>query len=314
MTWPCLICNNPVETESDVFDCLQCFGCKKWLHPNCAKIGQKEYQEYCRSENKHWICSPCVQSEGKPKSEQDMKLDMLLDLIPLIHNIGSRMNDLEKHVNDLSGPKLEKKIEEVVDKKLAAALEEQKDIDSRKRNLIIVNLKESTKKDIKGKCEDDLLRVRNLVSEVVDSSTVHPEEIMEPVRFGDIPKKGEKPRVLRVSVRTEEMKSTIVKKMREKNRDIPFQERIYFNEDYTRKQREEYNGLKEELKRRTEAGEPNLGIRRGKVVTVKKKAIQSHASNKDENQEDDIDDNDDESLAEAAKELEARAAKANGKR
>ena len=303
MTWPCLICNDSVETENEVFDCLQCFGCKKWVHPKCAKISPNEYQDYCTNENKHWVCSPCVQENYAPVKDHDAKLDRLMEIIPLVRTIGTRMNDLEKHYQEISGPKLEAKIEEVVDKKIAQALEEQKDIDRRRKNLIVVNVKESTKKDLKMRNEDDLNFVRDLVREVVD---IQDDDISDPLRFGDVPKKGEKPRVLRVSCKTEELKDDIVKNMREKNKTIPFQERIYFNTDYTRKQRETYNTLKKEVKARTDQGEANLGIRgsgsRMKIVTLKPK--QRFGQGRD----DDLDDGNDDELAAAAQEVDASKA------
>ena len=55
------------------------------------------------------------------------------------------------------------------------------------------------------------------------------------------------------------------------NNNVPFKKRIYVNHDFTKKQRENYKLLREELKARTLKGEKNLAIRGNRIVTIKPK-------------------------------------------
>ena len=70
-----------------------------------------------------WICHPCLESKREIQARSDTRLDKLLDLIPLVHTLTARIQSLEER---LTGESLEVKIEEVVDRKLAEVMEEQK--------------------------------------------------------------------------------------------------------------------------------------------------------------------------------------------
>jgi hypothetical protein len=177
------------------------------------------------------------------------------------------MESLEK---GLMGEKLEEKIEEVVDRKLAELWEEQVEVEKRKCNLVIWNLKESAKTEIEEKKRDDLAAVKLLLSKVVE---IEEGEVVEPVRLGKGTQVGTRPRMLRVTVKSEDKKKEILRKAPELNANIRDQaKRVYINPDYTQKQREQQKKLRDEKKRRTDAGEQNLAIRNGKIVQLKPRA------------------------------------------
>ena len=91
-----------------------------------------------------WVCQPCLNLKKTPKTEVDVRLDKLLGLIPLVKSLHKRMESLEEGM----GKKLDEKIEEVVDRKLEELMDEKMEIDKRRNNLILVNLKESAKTEI----------------------------------------------------------------------------------------------------------------------------------------------------------------------
>ena len=152
-----------------------------------------------------------------------------------------------------------------MDRKLAEAMEEQREIDKRKNNLIIVNMKESTRVEIEERKYDDLTAARTLFERVV---SLDQGDVVEPVRLGRMG--GNLPRMLRVTVKSEEKKKEILRKAHELNSSVTdSKKKVYINSDYTQKQRETYKALRAEKHRRTEEGEQNLVIRNGKIVVGK---------------------------------------------
>ena len=132
--------------------------------------------------------------------------------------------------------------------------------------MLIVNLPESRNPDIKARMNydmDEVYRIFNLFVEFRDSDV----ETM-PVRLGRI---SDKPRLLRVTLKSEHMLNTIVNKAREQNHLLnPYErdprKKIYINKDYSEKERIQRKKAVDEKKERERNGETNLEIRRGKVV------------------------------------------------
>lgn len=276
-SWPCIFCGEECTENQEGrpgFDSINCFGCKQWAHQSCAKLTNSQFSNMVRSKNMHWVCTPCADADKVPVTEKDSRLDKLLDIIPVIRSMSSRMTDLEKHVQDISGPKLDEKIEKIVDRKMKEMMEEKSEIEKRKNNLIIVNLSESKKANEKERVESDTRAIKHILAQIVD---LDDDEKIDPIRLGNPPKKGEKPRLVKISVKSEDKKQEIIRKARSLNDCKPFEKRVYFNPDFTPKQREDYRRLKEEVKQRTEAGERNLVIRGYKIVQ-KKPSLQNHTN------------------------------------
>jgi hypothetical protein len=265
--YQCIYCDAACEEEDD--KCIECFVCKNWSHQKCAKLTDEVFSTLTDPvfENLQWVCQPCMETKKEVQSRDDARLDALVSLIPMVHAMSARMESLEK---GLMGEKLEEKIEEVVDRKLAELWEEQVEMEKRKCNLVIWNLKESAKTEIEEKKKDDLAAVKLLLSKVVE---LEEGDVVEPVRLGKGTQVGTRPRMLRVTVKSEDKKKEILRKAPELNANVRDQaKRVYINPDYTQKQREQQKKLRDEKKRRTDAGEQNLAIRNGKIVQLKPRA------------------------------------------
>jgi hypothetical protein len=262
----CIYCDSACEEIDD--NCIECFVCKNWSHQKCAKVPDEIFKSLTDLGCLQWVCQPCMESKQEAQSRDDARLEALLSLIPMVHAMSARMESIEK---GLMGEKLEEKIEEVVDRKLAEMLQEQMEVEKRKCNLVIWNLKESTKLEIEDKKKDDLTAVKSLLSKVVQ---LEEGDVVEPIRLGKGTQLGTRPRLLRVTLKSEEKKKEILKKAPDLNKNVRDQaKRIFINPDYTQKQREQQKKLREEKKRRTDEGEQNLAIRNGKIVQVKPRAI-----------------------------------------
>ena len=110
---------------------------------------------------------------------------------------------MEKNVEDKINNNLDKNITEKIDQvtnvKLHVAFEDYDEKLWRRKKLLVCNLQESTKKAIDDRKKDDLDRVLPLLNKVakIDESDLE----STPVRVGKV---GNKPRMLRLSLRSEE--------------------------------------------------------------------------------------------------------------
>jgi len=164
-----------------------------------------------------------------------------------------------------TGASLDEKIEKMVEEKVSEAMEERVEKEQRKLNLIVVNLPESREKEADAKKNDEILKVKELFRKMCPE--LEKEEVKDPVRLGR--EGGNKPRMLRVRVESEEGKQKILKNMRKLNVGVEAGKRVFINPDFTPKEREKNKELRAELKQRIDGGEKDIGIRGGKIVQVK---------------------------------------------
>ena len=154
-------------------------------------------------------------------------------------------------------------------------MEENEEKEKRKLNIIICNLPESQAESPEERKNDDQERVRDLMGKIC---YVQRSEVNNPVKLGKIQiGKNTKPRLLRMVVKTVEAKKKIMQNVSELGKHIMKGEnRIYVNNDTTKKEREQIKSLKADLNQRKSDGETNLRIdyKAGKIVKSTPK--QSH--------------------------------------
>ena len=205
-----------------------------------------------------WVCPTCVKGEGIKKGAVEAKIDRLQEMISVL------TAKIERLENGSDGTNLEDKIEKMLDKKLAEKLEEKSEREDRKNNLIIVNLPESKMTTVEDRKKDDIKQLMDLVKE--QNPELESETLEEPVRLGKVG--GTRPRLLRVKVKSQEVKTEFLK-VRLNAEGVSQDKRVYINPDYTPAERENNKKMREELKNRIKNGEKDIGIRGGKIVTVK---------------------------------------------
>lgn len=266
--WQCLVCEDTCDEEFANEPSIECVNCKCWSHRSCADLTRDAYSLLQNSHSLHWMCKGCTNGERNDlkKTRSDNKLDSILAMMQAMTN---RFEGLEKKMIDPEN--LEEQIEEVVDRKLKEALEETQEKEKRKKNLLIVNMKESRSEDAEQRKRDDLQEIKRVLEPVIDLQV---EDLSDPTRLGQIG--GRRPRMLKVTVKTEEKKKEIIRKAQGINEGIEnVTDRIFFNPDLTKKEREESKKLRDELKKRRNEGEKDLVIRNGKIV-VQQSGPQGH--------------------------------------
>ena len=192
--------------------------------------------------------------------------------------IAEQLPAIDQKVKDIVdmhiGNALENFEEDIINKKIDDALQEYNEREWRKKNAILVNIKESRKPSIPEKQEDDLVVVTRIFNRIADFKGLDDLEHY-PVRIG---KPGDRPRLLRVTFRHEFMARIMIQRAREMNDAInPFEQdkkkRIYVNRDFTFREREMRRELKNELKVRQSRGEKNLTIRRNQIVEIQQNQV-----------------------------------------
>ena len=150
---------------------------------------------------------------------------------------------------------------------------EMKEIESRRLNMICLNLPESRKSDLNERKEEDLELLHNLMQNRMD---LDPGEIKvnKLIRLGRraISEEGViKSRPLRFTVELFEHKRDILKvnSLLRTSGDSVFSN-VYFTPDLTKNQCKLAFELRVERRLREKKGEQNLKISRGKIITVKK--------------------------------------------
>ena len=274
--YPCGVCDKAVQSG------IQCNGCKRWHHNDCPGVGinDSEIQLFSKCKKFKWFCRICDKdvTEILTHFEKFKKFSSLIEnqkneikatkeaLDTKINQVLTRLNNLEK-----DGPKLNKKIEEKITEITASNpskidIEEQKQIEMRKKNIIFFGLPEPQNENLEGKLEEEYA----YLSEALQTGEydLERDEITDMFRLGKISEEGDaKPRPLLVKFRDEVTKQDVLTStgkcsIRNNNEVI----RIFASTDMTKKQREEHKKLRSTLKARKDAGEDNLIIRNGKIV------------------------------------------------
>ena len=137
--------------------------------------------------------------------------------------------------------------------------------EKRKSNLIFFKLPEKANADIKGRAKDDLAAISKVCKEDLD---IEPPKAVKTFRLGKFNKgKQDNARPIKVICQTEEESARVLKRLSEmRGEKNPKLESIFIVQDRPFEERQSYKKLRVELKRRQEAGEENLVIRKGKIT------------------------------------------------
>jgi len=241
-------------------DSMECGVCKKWCHKKCTKLTDERYKylQKCGSEIL-WGCAKCRDSEERSSSASRLEAKVE-SMMAMMTKLMGRLIELEE---DRSKSKIEEKIEETVERKVQEVMNETNEREKRKLNVVFVNVPEGDGENGEERKKGDLAKVVELVGKI---SEVGKDEIGSPVRLGGrMIGSDSRPRLLRVTVKTEEAKRKLLANARKLSEGKDAKHRIYINQDRTPREREEYKKLREELVRRQKE-EPDLVIRGGRIV------------------------------------------------
>ena len=293
LSYLCPICENEVSEQDES---IECYRCEKWIHFRCSDLTRERFEVLREStDSMQFFCECCVIKNRMDKESQksgtyglssasttrdnahtftgggacggacgglESRLDAMMAKLCSLETKITKLDSIE------TGAQLDKKIKTVVDKELTAALDERDEIDKRKRNLVVFGMKESSGTSDAEKIRNDVIRVRTMISKM------EPElaniRIVDPVRLQS-EKNKDKPRLLKFKVENEDIKERIVRGSIRVNKTVDKDRQIYFNNDFTPKQRAAHKELKEQLKEKKRVTGEDDWVIRGRDIVKKPK-------------------------------------------
>ena len=266
--WICTGCDKALEDNSS--EVIECHNCKQWCHSHnrCSDLTKHQFE--CLKEGGNFILWLCPKCRHQDRTETQDRVETKLDcVLKLLQNLTARMDSMEDNHKACSTEAIDTKISQAVEKKVEEYLGETQEKEKRKLNIIITNLPESQKDTPEDRRDDDISRVLTFVRKATEGERINLEELENPVRLGGIRiGSNVRPRPLKMTVKDETTKMTILRNAFKANKDVQPLNRIYINEDSTPKEREKFRKLRAELTERRDRGEQNLMInyREGKIV------------------------------------------------
>ena len=260
-------------------DAIQCEMCGDWEHKQCAKVSDELYVVLDKvPDNVKFFCTPCS------------------SVVPRVLKFYNDMNDCTKVVNEKISF-LENKLSQgltniskqfseqlkIIESKLADApvvmdqetsqsqskpvtvdtaskiVDEYRDREMRKSNIIIFNIPEPKSVDSAQWKKEDIA-VINAIAEELGSTAL---DFVGVVRLGA--KSSDKNRPLKVQLNSLSQRRFLLMKAKELRKSKQFSN-MYINPDLSYKERQALKELRQELVRRKTAGEKDIFIRRGQIV------------------------------------------------
>lgn len=241
----------------------------------CDQLFKKNQRSMNCNVCSYWFCLDCSHVSGKLydvlRNETTPNLpfncDGCLRLLPKLNEIGLKLESHSKQliVFDRKFQDIEESINEKVNKRVEIAIEEFREREERKLNIIVHNIPEPTNEDKK---REDLEKLRNIFS-TIECDDVVPKAFVRLGRPGSY-----KPRLLKVMLESVSSKRRLLggtKFLRKKNGDGAVDHgwsNIYITPDLTKQERDLNRELRMELEHR-KINNPNLVIYRGSIMDRK---------------------------------------------
>lgn len=248
----CPICNKEVF---DTDRALCCCKCKKWKHSTCLKLSNNVFNVLSKQPSAMWFCPDnCIkEAEAVFSGPDSEKLTTLNSKVDLLLKSFSDFKLIQANQEEILDRKIEEKVKEV--------LQEQKEVERRKFNLLIFKAPEALEEASKEEeVHHDLLFMNDLLNELKIEATVS-----NVIRHGRRTK--DKSRPMQISVPNAEVKNEILKnaKLLKKSEDENIK-KVFISPDRTPKQRKELKAMIAEVIRRREDGE-NVALVNDKIKT-----------------------------------------------
>ena len=252
----CADCKRKVRRTDEA---VECEVCEIWFHNKCQNVSDALYPVLQdKTERVSWYCNYCSRG-AKPLMKKLQKLSVKqVKTEEEVKKISERV----KAIEDVSIGKLIPDMDEKITSKVEEEIEEYRERELRKCNLILHNVPESKKESTEERKVEDTNMVKQIQSEI----KAQPIQITSVIRLG-AKTQGGKPRIMKVEVANVTQKRSMLQnaKSLRKSEDEKMK-KIYISPDLSKRAREKGKKLREELTRRRTEGDENITIRRGKIV------------------------------------------------
>lgn len=261
---PCRVCPKKVTDENS----LTCDKCEGWVHFKCSKLTKHEFDFLCNSPKtrlKHF-CPTCETSSpsvtgSDPVLVQEARLDALDKKFDTVEMQNKAILELLKK---------EDKKEEVVDVDVMQVtvqqvLDNSKEKEEKKNNLIMFNLPETATTDAKQSYEEDLQKVKDVLRYVNGGTLIQDLDESNVSRMGRRKEEQTRPRGIKIQLANNENKMKILRNAKELAKHATFKT-LGLSPDKTQQERTNYLKMRTEVNTRNAKGE-DLIIYKDKIIT-----------------------------------------------
>ena len=275
-------CNGCDEPFKDGDSWIQCAACTKWLHRKCTDLNDLQFdamvdtsKQQKQKNSLKFFCELCdgtvtdiLSNFQKYKKMENELKKVRVEIDSKIEEFNSRLMKCEASQNQTvtlaERVKKKSKLTKTTPTVEIRNLEEEREIERRKCNLIIYGVPEPTSAELEDKLEEEYAYICEAYKKTVSFERGH---IKDMFRLGK--KQQEKDRPLLIKFHDEDSKMEVLKASGDLKLKINHEViKVYAANDMTQKQRSEFKKLKQELKTRKDNGEEDIGIRGNKVVKL----------------------------------------------
>eukprot|EP00794_Sanderia_malayensis_P010395 gene10395-11479_t len=186
-TLSCKICERTFIDEDD--ELLECERCQEWICRECAGLSVQQYSlinEAGIGLHFHWYCHTCkdaalkavrtdndieewcknfMESFGK-EIREEMKEEVKAVKLSLEKKIKDEIDTVNQRIDSINLGAIGTDTKQQEDEKTEAMLEEMKEREIRKHNLVIFNLEESKATDPEDRKQEDQEAIRKLLAKI----------------------------------------------------------------------------------------------------------------------------------------------------
>ena len=301
-TIKCKICNkeclDPDSFNSEDDDSINCEECNHWFHKTCTNTTSAEWDALKGSnENITFRCDNCITYKGQHSNQMQMFQQLLREnneiLFKRLEGLESRIMLKVDEKIDKRFAEYEKKNDKSVDEKIKTqfdlkkqeqftlenaikthvteTLDEIKDKEERKCNLMMFNVTESSKTNSNEESTDDLQSVKNILQHTnpeLNDTVINQLSCNNMKRLGrksaSTDEESSKARPLKITLPDESTKFKILRNSH-KLKTFKNNEKVGLKPDLTKQQMSEERELRKELQRRRDMNE-DVMIYRNKVI------------------------------------------------
>lgn len=285
------------DADDTLYRSIQCERCDVWVCLSCAKLQKEEYDFLSTRKDLHWYCKEC---EVHAVTAVSLDKDIEARCSSYLESVSTKITNMEEAISKKADSseikelhdrftKLEhliaerptpckgddissiNDVESIVKNAIERNNAESRDIESRKCNILIHNVKESTEGDAAKRKSDDT----EVVKEIFEAANLKLDTgyVRNVVRLG---KKAQqvsesqeepvtRPRLMKVTFKNSDARQDILRVAPEIRHSEKFSN-TFVSPDMTPTQRQESKKLREELLRRRDAGEKDITIKNWKIV------------------------------------------------
>ena len=233
---PCKGCKTVIGTEPGSKS-LSCDRCEGLFHFSCSQLSLYEFEFFVKNPLKeeetkvNWFCYICKDELNQTedyKSELIAKQSTQIEI--LSHQVGQMQLQLGQIMEFMQG---NKKVDANIQNVVKEVVDDKKEKEEKKNNVILFNVPESTKTEVKDEIEEDTTHVNNILNHIDTRVSTDPDNITF-IRLG-LGKKlglGTRPRPIKITFNNNKQKWSVLSNS-SKLRESEDYKKINVSEDKT---------------------------------------------------------------------------------